>query len=165
MPLIDTNHQRAALLVLLLGVALVIALTPYATGLISIPVMYAVFAPVHEWLSMRMRPKLAATVVVLLALFLIVVPGVSFAGLIVNQSQGIAGGVIQSPLLGRLKELRLGGIELGPHLADLGARVVRLIGASAVGLFGTAVGLARNLHISLFSPYYLLLRPPETWQA
>src|SRR2546425_989477 len=116
MPLIDTNHQRAALLVLLLGVALVIALTPYATGLIGIPVLYAIFAPVHEWLCMRMRPKLAATVVVLLALFLIVVPGVSFAGLIVNQAQGIAGGVIQSPLLGRLKELRLGGGGLGPRL-------------------------------------------------
>src|SRR3989442_5504172 len=119
MPLIDTNHQRAALLVLLLGVALVIALTPYATGLIGIPVLYAIFAPVHEWLCMRMRPKLAATVVVLLALFLIVVPGVSFAGLIVNQAQGIAGGVIQSPLLGRLKELRLGRICPGPRLGDL----------------------------------------------
>ena len=61
MPLIDTNHQRAALLVLLLGVALVIALTPYATGLIGIPVLYAVFTPVHEWLSLRVRPKIAAS--------------------------------------------------------------------------------------------------------
>ncbi len=165
MPLIDTNHQRAALLVLLLGVALVIALTPYATGLIGIPVLYAIFAPVHEWLSMRMRPKLAATVVVLLALFLIVVPGVSFAGLIVNQAQGIAGGVIQSPLLGRLKELRLGGIDLGPRLADLGARVVGWIGSSAFGLIGTATRLALNLTISLFGLFYLLLRPHETWQA
>src|SRR5213592_1306442 len=165
MPLIDTNHQRAALLVLLLGVALVIALTPYATGLIGIPVLYAVFAPVHEWLSMRMRPKLAATVVVLLALFLIVVPGVSFAGLIVNQAQGIAGGVIQSPLLGRLKELRLGGIDLGPRLADLGARVVGWIGSSAFGLIGTATRLALNLTISLFGLFYLLLRPNRTWEA
>src|SRR5438093_902289 len=165
MPLIDTNHHRAALLVLLLGVALVIALTPYATGLIGIPVLYAVFAPVHEWLSMRMRPKLAATVVVLLALFLIVVPGVSFAGLIVNQAQGIAGGVIQSPLLGRLKELRLGGIDLGPRLADLGARVVGWIGSSAFGLIGTATRLALNLTISLFGLFYLLLRPHEPWQA
>jgi len=165
MPLIDTNHQRAALLVLLLGVGLVIALTPYATGLIGIPVLYAIFAPVHEWLSMRMRPKLAATVVVVLALFLIVVPGVSFAGLIVNQAQGIAGGVIQSPLLGRLKELRLGGIDLGPRLADLGARVVGWIGSSAFGLIGTATRLALNLTISLFGLFYLLLRPHETWQA
>src|SRR5205807_686270 len=68
MPLIDTNHQRAALLVLLLGLGLVIALTPYATGLIGIPVLYAVFAPVHEWLSLRARPKVAASLVVVLAL-------------------------------------------------------------------------------------------------
>src|SRR2546428_7700289 len=161
MPLIDTNHQRAALLILLLGVGLVIALTPYATGLIGIPVLYAIFAPVHEWLCVRVRPKLAATSVVVLALFLIVVPGVSFAGLIVNQAQGIAGGVIQSPLLGRLKELKLGGIDLGPRLADLGATGVGWIGSSAVALIGTATRLALNLSISLFGLLYLLLRPHE----
>src|SRR5881409_1781706 len=165
MPLNDTNHQRAALLVLLLGVALVIALTPYATGLIGIPVLYAVFAPVHEWLSMRMRPKLAATVVVLLALFLIVVPGVSFAGLIVNEAQGIAGSVVRSPLLKRLEELQPGGVDLGPRLADLGAKLVSWIGSSAFGLIGTATRLALNLTISLFGLFYLLLRPGETWTA
>src|SRR5438105_6123926 len=165
MPLIDTNHQRAALLVLLLGVALVIALTPYATDLIGIPVLYAVFTPVHEWLSLRVRPKLAASLVVALALFLIVVPGVSFAGLIVGQAQEIAGGVIRNPLLGRLRELRLGGMDLGPRLADLGAQVVAWIGSSAFGLVGTATRLALNLTISLFGLFYLLLRPGETWEA
>jgi predicted PurR-regulated permease PerM len=165
MALIDTNHQRAAWLVLLLGVALVIALTPYATGLLGIPVLYAVFAPVHEWLGMRMRPRIAATLVVTLALFLIVVPGVSFAGLIVGQAQEIAGGVIRNPLLGRLRELRLGGIDLGPRLADLGATVVAWIGSSAFGLVGTATRLALNLTISLFGLFYLLLQPHETWEA
>src|SRR2546429_298959 len=165
MPLIDTNHQRAALLVLLLGVALVIALTPYATGLIGIPVLYAVFTPVHEWLSLRVRPKLAATFVVALALFLIVVPGVSFAGLIVGQAQEIAGGVIRNPLLGRLRELKLGGMDLGPRRADVGAQVVGWIGSSAFGLVGTATRLALNLTISLFGLFYLLLRPGETWEA
>src|SRR5437764_3822083 len=165
MPLIDTNHQRAALFVLLLGVALVIALTPYATGLIGIPVLYAVFTPVHEWLSLRVRPKIAASLVVALALFLIVVPGVSFAGLIVGQAQEIAGGVIRNPLLGRLRELRLGGMDLGPRLADLGAQVVAWIGSSAFGLVGTATRLALNLTISLFGLFYLLLRPGQTWDA
>jgi predicted PurR-regulated permease PerM len=165
MPLIDTNHGRAALLVLLLGVALVIALTPYATGLIGIPVLYAVFAPVHEWLSLRVRTKLAATLVVALALFLIVVPGVSFAGLIVSQAQEIAAGVIRNPLLGRLRELQPGGMDLGPRLADLGAQVVSWIGSSAFGLVGTATRLALNLTISLFGLFYLLLQPGETWEA
>src|SRR3989442_12002916 len=114
---------------------------------------------------MRMRPKLAATVVVVLALFLIVVPGVSFAGLIVNQAQGIAGGVIQSPLLGRLKELRLGGVPLGPPLPDLGGRVVGWVGASAFGVIRTAPRLALNLPLSLFGLFYLPLPPHETWPA
>ena len=165
MPLIDTNHGRAALLILLLGIALVIALTPYATGLIGIPVLYAVFAPVHEWLTLRVRPKIAASLVVVLALFLIVVPGVSFAGLIVNQAQQITGGVVRNPILGRIAQLELGGIDIGPRLADLGAKIVGWLGSSAFGLIGTATRLALNLTISLFGLFYLLLRPGETWEA
>src|SRR5437773_6716059 len=165
MPLIDTNHQRAALFVLLLGVALLIALTPYATRLIGLPDLYAEFSPVHEWLSLRVQPQLAATLVVALAHFLIVVPVVSFAGLIVSQAQEIAGGVIRNPLLGRLRELKFGGMDLGPRLADLGAQVVAWIGSSAFGLVGTATRLALNLTISLFGLFYLLLRPGETWEA
>src|SRR5258707_5513107 len=110
MPLIDTNHGRAALVTLLLGLGLVIALTPYATGLIGIPVLYAVFAPVHDWLSLRVRPRLAATLVVALALFLIVLPGVSFAGLIVSQAQEIAGAVIRNTMLVSLRKLTIVGI-------------------------------------------------------
>src|SRR3989440_127260 len=150
MPLIDTNHQRAALLVLLLGLGLVIALTPYATGLIGIPVLYAVFAPVHAWLSLRARPKVAASLVVVLALFLIVVPGVSFAGLIVNQAQQITGSVVKNPILGRIAQLELGGVDIGPRIADLGAKIVGWLGSSAFGLIGTATRLALNLTISLF---------------
>src|SRR5437870_9486003 len=111
MAFLDTNHQRAALLILLLGAALVVALTPYTTGIIGIPVLYAVFAPVHEWLARRVKEKVAATIVVALALFLIVVPGVSFAGLIVNQAQDIAGNVVRSPILRQLAQLRPGGVD------------------------------------------------------
>src|SRR6266702_835693 len=165
MPLIDTNHQRAALLVLLLGLGLVIALTPYATGLIGIPVLYAVFAPVHEWLSLRARPRVAASLVVVLALFLIVVPGVSFAGLIVNQAQQITGSVVRNPILGRIAQLELGGVDICPRIADLGAKIVGWLCSSAFGLIGTARRLALNLTISLFGLFYLLLRPGETWEA
>src|SRR6266566_749057 len=117
MPFIDSNHQRAALLLLLLGLGLVITLSPYATGLV------------------------------------------------VNQAQQIAGGVIQSPLLGRLAELKVGTIDVGSQLADLGAKIVSFIGSSAFGLIGTATRLALNLTISLFGLFFLLLSPGETWSA
>src|SRR2546427_7279519 len=45
--------------------------TPYATGLIGIPVLYAVFAPAHDWPAKRASPRLAASLVVALALVLL----------------------------------------------------------------------------------------------
>ncbi len=165
MPFLDTNHQRAALVLIVLGIALLVAFVPFATGLVGIPVLYVVFEPVHRWLTRRISPRFAAAIVVLLALFLIVVPGVSFAGLIVAQAQEIAGGVVQSPLLTRLSQLQIRNFDIGAQLADLGGKLVTWIGTSAFGLIGTATRLALNLTISLFGLYYLLLRPGETWQA
>lgn len=165
MPILETNNQRAALIILVLGIALVVAMTPFATGIIGIPVLYVVFQPVHDWLMRRTGPRSSAALVVALALFLIVVPGVSFAGLIVTQAQEIASGVVQSPLLDRLAQLHLGGTAIGPQLAGLGSKLVSWIGTSAFGLIGTATRLALNLVISLFGLYYLLLRPSETWEA
>ncbi|MGH7613070.1 MAG: AI-2E family transporter [Gemmatimonadales bacterium] len=165
MPFLDSNHQRAALVLFVLGIALVVAFVPFATGLVGIPVLYVVFEPVHRWLTRRISPRFAAAIVVLLALFLIVVPGVSFAGLIVAQAQEIAGGVVQSPLLDRLSRLQIRNFDIGAQLAGLGGKLVTWIGTSAFGLIGTATRLALNLTIALFGLYYLLLRPGETWRA
>jgi predicted PurR-regulated permease PerM len=165
MAFLDTNHQRAALVVLLLGFALAWALSPYATGLIGIPVLYVIFAPLQRWLAKRMKPSLAATLVVLLGLFLIVVPGVSFAGLVVNEAQQIAGGVVKSPILARLSALRIGGTDIGPELANLGRSIVGWLGTGAFSLVGTATRLALNLTIAFFGLYYLLLRPAQIWEA
>src|SRR2546426_10141730 len=97
MPFIDTNHQRAAILVLVLGVALLIALTPYATGLIGIPVLYAVFAPAHDWLAKRASPRLPARLVVVPALLLTVPPGVSFARPVAHQAPPLGGRRLPRP--------------------------------------------------------------------
>jgi len=112
-----------------------------------------------------MQPTLAATLVVLLGLFLIVVPGVSFAGLVVNEAQQIATGVVKSPILARLSQLRIGGTDLGPELANLGRNIVGWLGTGAFTLVGTATRLALNLTIAFFGLYYLLLRPKEIWEA
>lgn len=164
MAFLDTNHQRAALVILLLGTALAIALAPYATGLIGIPVLFVIFEPVHRWLSRRTRPRLSAALVVALGVFVILVPGVSFAGLVINEAQQIAGGVMRSPILARLSELRIGQFDVGPQLAALGQRVVSWIGSSVFGLVGTATRLALNLTIAFFGLYYLLVSSGHTWE-
>lgn len=165
MPFLDTNHQRAALVILLLGAGLVIALAPYATGLIGIPVLYVIFAPLYRVLARRVRPRPAAALVVLLGVFLVLVPGLSFAGVIVSEAQQMASGVMQSPLLGRLGTLTVAGVNVGNQVAALGQRVVEWIGSSVFGLVGTATRFVLNLTIAFFGLYYLLLAGGQAWDA
>ena len=161
---IDSNHTRAAVLILLLGVGLAIALTPFATGLIGVPVLYVILQPAHDRLARHVRPVPAAVIVVLLALFLVVVPGVSFVSLVVSQAQQVAGG-LPGPLLTDLSHLHVGDTDLGPQLASLGQQVASWVGSRAFSLVGTAARLAINLLIALFGLYYAFLQPGESWAA
>lgn len=162
---IDSNHTRAAILILLLGIGLAIALTPFATGLIGIPVLYVILQPVHDRLARHVRPVPAAIIVVLLALFLVVVPGVSFVSLVVGQAQQVVAEGVSSPLLTSLQHLRIGDTDLGPQLASLGQDVATWVGSKAFSLVGTAARLAINLLIAVFGLYYAFLQPGETWKA
>lgn len=157
MALLDTAHQRASFLILLLGIGLLIALAPFMSGLVGGLVLYVIFAPAHRWLNRRIPARLSAGLVVMLALVILVVPTISFAGLVANQAQNIATGVIRGPLLDRLSELRFGEFELGPRLAGLGEKIVSWIGAGAFGLLGTATRIGLNLTLALFITFYLLL--------
>ncbi|HZH41934.1 MAG TPA: AI-2E family transporter [Gemmatimonadales bacterium] len=162
---IDSNHTRAAILILLLGVGLAIALTPFATGLIGIPVLYVILQPAHNRLARHVRPVPAAAAVVLLALFLVAVPGVSFVSLVVNQAQQVVAGGGSNPLLAGLAHLKIGDTDLGPQLAGMAQDVAGWIGSKAFSLVGTAARLAINLLIALFGLYYAFLQPGETWKA
>ena len=126
MAFLDTKQDRAAFLIFVLGLGLVWALWPFSTGLIGAPVLYVVFAPVHRWLAKQINPKLAAGLVVLLGIILVIGPGAAFVGVIANEAQDIAGGVIRSPLLTRLRELRVGPYDIGAQIGAAGSRLVAL---------------------------------------
>lgn len=164
MPVIDTKHQRAAIVIILLAIGIVIALFPYSSGLFGIPVLYIVFAPIYSWLAQRMRRGLAAGLCVTVGVFLILVPGASLAGLIVAEAQGMAEGVAESPVLDRLQTLRIGNYHIGPQLAELGQRAVTFIGGSLFGLLGTATRLVLNIAIAFFGLYYMLTAAGGTWK-
>lgn len=163
MAFLDTAHQRASLIILLLGCALLFALAPFASGLVGGLVLFVIFAPLQRWLSRRMPPKVAAILVVLLALIILVVPTLSFAGLVATQAESIATSVIRGPLLDRISQFKFGELELGPRLAGLGEKIVTWIGASAFGLLGTATRLGLNLTIALFLVYYMLTGDRSAW--
>jgi predicted PurR-regulated permease PerM len=163
MTFLDSHRDRAAVLLVLLGAVLIWALMPFATGLIGIPVLYVIFRPVHDRLTRRVGRPISAGLVVALALLLIVTIGVAFTGLVVTQLQDIVGGLKGSPTLARLGALRIGGIAVGPALADAGTSILGWAGGSALSVLGSATRQALNMTIALFGFYYLLLKPGEVW--
>ena len=161
----DTKKERAALVVLLLAVALAIALSPYVSGLLGAPVLYVLFRPMHQWLSQKIKPWIAAAIVILVAFLLIVIPGIWLIGMLVGQAQGVAASLVNSPLLARISTLRVGQFEVGPQLASIGKEVITWLGGSALGFIGTATRFTLNLLFTFFGLYYLLLNPDGTWRA
>jgi len=165
MSFLDSTQRRAALLILLLGAGMAMALAPFGSGLIGGLVLYVVFHPVQVWLLRRLPPRVAAGIVVLLAFLLLVIPTAIFAGLVLDQAKSIGTGVIHGPLFDRIAGLELAGYPIGPRLVGLGEELVKWLGASAFGLLGTATRIGLNLTISLFIVYYLLLRGHNAWEA
>jgi predicted PurR-regulated permease PerM len=163
MRLLDTKHQRAAVLILLLGAALVVALSPFATGLIGIPVLYIIFAPVYRELQPRIRPTPAAAVTVGLAMVIILLVFLVLTLVFVNQAPQIASGILESPLRTRLNDIRIGSYQLGPQLSAMSEKIVSWMGSGAIGVIGTATRLTLNLIISLFGLYYLLISAGKVW--
>jgi predicted PurR-regulated permease PerM len=166
MSFIDTKRQRAALLISALGLGVVYALWPFITGLMGALVLYVVLSPAYRaMIRGGVRPGLAAGLVVLLALLLVLGPGVSFIGLLANQAQDMARSVLGSPLLARLRELRVGPYDIGAQIESLGAQIVSWAGSSALSAVGTATRVGIQLTIACFGLFYLLLAPGGTWPS
>jgi predicted PurR-regulated permease PerM len=164
MPFIDTKRQRAALLISALGLGLVYALWPFITGLTGALVLYVVFSPLYRALIRSgARPGITAGIVVLVGLLLVVGPGISFIGLLANQAQDMARGVLSSPLLARLRELRLGPYDIGAQIEQLGSQIVSWAGSSALSVVGTATRVGIQLTIAFFGLFYLLVAPAGVW--
>jgi predicted PurR-regulated permease PerM len=164
MSFLDTKQQRASWVILVLGIGLALALWPFLTGLVGAPVLYIVFAPVHRELARRIPSRFAAGITLLLAMAIILVPGVGFVGLLAGEAQDMARGVIRSPLLERVRELNIAGYDIGAQIEQLGSRLVSFVGSSLLGIAGTATRLLLELTVAFFGLYYLLVSADDVWR-
>jgi predicted PurR-regulated permease PerM len=144
---------------------LIYTLWPFITGLIGAPVLFVIFAPVQRRLTRWISPPKAAAVVLVLAVVLVVGPGISFVGLIANEAQGMATQVIRSPVLARLRELRIGPYDIGAQIETLGSQLVSWIGSNAISMIGTATRVGIQLTITFFGLFYLLVAPRGAWSG
>jgi len=166
MPFFDTNRERASWLVAILGTVIIIALFPYASGLLGAPVLYVVFSPLHEWLSRRLRNRsIAAAIVIVLALVGLVLPIAFMVTLLAGEAPDAVRSVLAWPLLQRLDTIQIGDFEIGPQIRAAGSQALSFVGGSAISLLGTATRLTLNLLFTFFGLFYILMDPRKAWEG
>ncbi|HEU0052157.1 MAG TPA: AI-2E family transporter, partial [Longimicrobium sp.] len=165
MAFLHTQKQRAAALVVTLGVLIVAALLPFASGLLGVAVLYVICAPAHRWLSRRVPPRVSALLVLLAALALICLPGATLLGLLLNETPDALRSMQNGQFFTEIAGVRILGVDVGQQLADAGGALVTWVSSQAFVLFGNAARGALSLLISFFGVYYLLVSPGHVWPA
>lgn len=163
MAFLETRRQRAGLLVALLGIAIAIALVPFATGLLGIVVLYVICAPAHRRLSRRIPKRMSAVLVLTTALVLVLLPLAVMVGVIVAEAPDAI--AVLRDNTDRLSSLRVGGMDVGTQLASAGGTAAAWVSEQAIGFFGGAARSLLSLVIAFFGLYYLLLYPNVVWKS
>lgn len=165
MAFLQTQRQRAAALVAALGLAIGIALAPFASGLLGIAVLYVICAPAHRRLCHHLPPRLSALLVLAVTLVLVLLPLGVVVGIVVNEAPGTIQALQHSPVLARLETLTIGGVDIGAQMAEAGGTVAGWVSQQALAFFGSAARGTLSLVIAFFGLYYLLLHPGAVWRG
>jgi predicted PurR-regulated permease PerM len=161
----EGGAPRAALLLVAAAIAVtVVGAVPLAAGLVAAPALAVICRPLQDRLAKRMRPKVAALVIVVLAWGVLVVPGAWLATRAIRQAPAAVGEVQ------RLTEAwRTGQPIFGTSPDSLVARA----GAASAGWLSAALGPALssighgilNLSIAVLGLYFLLVAGDAAWVA
>ncbi|MEO8030304.1 MAG: AI-2E family transporter [Gemmatimonadota bacterium] len=165
MPYLESNRGRATLLIAALGVALIIGLAPYISGLLGGIVFCVVLEPAHRWMARRFGASASALVLMLGLLLLIIGPGILFVVLVINQAQQLPADFGNSDLVHQLSTLHLGPVDIGGQIAESAKNLGQWMAHSAIGLVGTVTRFSLNIVVALFTVYYLLVEPGQAWRV
>jgi len=159
----NSPRDRAALLILALGVAIFVAISPFLSGLLGTAVLYVMFVPLYRRLARSMRGGPAATLTLLVALVVIGLPLVWLLGMVIGQAPDALRGVQGSSLFARIGSLRIGTVQVGPELAKASGTIVSWLSGQLFDFVGGATTAVLNLVIAFFGLYYMLRSGPMVW--
>jgi predicted PurR-regulated permease PerM len=165
MSFLESPRDRAALLILLLAAAILLAISPFFSGLMGTAVLYVMFVKPYEWLARRMRPAAAATIVLVAALLVIGFPLVWLLGVVIGQAPDALRSVQGSSLFSRISGLQIGSIDVGSEIAKASGTIVSWLSAQMFAFVGSATSAALNVVIAFFGLYYMLRSSGRVWDT
>jgi predicted PurR-regulated permease PerM len=165
MPFAQSTRDRAGLLILVLAVAILVALSPFFSGLLGTAVLYVIFVKPFTRLERTTKPGIAAAITIVGALLVIGLPLVWLLGVVIGQAPEALRTAQDSALFARIGGLRIGDFQVGTELAKASGTIVSWLSRQFFAFVGSATSAALNLVIAFFGLYYMLRSGPEVWRA
>ena len=165
MPFLQTPRDRAGTLIFALGVAIVLALLPFLSGLLGAGVLYVIFVSPYQRLVRVVKPGVAAILILVAALLVIAMPLAWLIGLVIDQAPDALRSVRGSEVFARIGQLRIGNLQAGAELAKASGTLAAWLSGQLIAFVGGATSVALNLVIAFFGLYYMLRSGPQIWAA
>jgi predicted PurR-regulated permease PerM len=163
MKFLETPRDRAGLLILALGVAILLALSPFLSGLLGAAVLYVIFSGFYRRLASVMPNGLASAITLIAAIVLIALPLTWLISVLLDRVPDALRSLQSGVLLDRLSQIRIGTVNLGAQVAEASGTLVQWVSAQAIGFVGGAASASLNLIIAFFGLYYMLHSGEALW--
>jgi predicted PurR-regulated permease PerM len=160
-----TKRDRARLLIVALGVAISLALSPFVSGLLGAAVLYVVCIEPYRRLARVLKPSVAAFITLTAAIVVIALPLTWLVGLVIDQAPDTLRSVQSSYLYTRIAQLRVGNLNIGAEIAKASGTLIQWFSGQAFDLVGSAARATLNLVIAFFGLYYMLHSGEQMWEA
>lgn len=158
-------RQRVAIIVILaVGASVLVLVAPYLGGLLLALVLHVLVEPVYLRLRRSLSSGAASAVVIIGIIVLLLAPTAWLLTLVVSQVPGAVRSVQDTGLLSTLETLRVGQIDIGARVGEIGGAAAGWVAARATALLGGAASTLLDFIIALFAVYYLLHSGGSVWR-
>lgn len=165
MDFLHSKQQRAALVIVLLGAGILVAIAPFASGLLGAAVLYVICAPIYQRLRRMMNADLAAAITLLVAIVGIAVPIAWIIVLATDQLPDALRSTQDNTFIQRLSTIRIGNLDIGSEIAKASGTFAQWLSRQAFVFVGGAAKATLNLVISFFALYYMLGSSETSWRT
>jgi predicted PurR-regulated permease PerM len=165
MKFLESPKDRAALLILALGIAILLALGPFLSGLLGAAVLYVMFVGPYKRMVRVMPTGLASALTLIFAIVAIALPLAWLIGVLIDRIPAALSSLQSGVLLERLSQLRVGRVDVGARIAEASGSLVQWVSAQAIGFVGGAASASLNLIIAFFGLYYMLHSGDALWKG
>ncbi|CAN5531899.1 AI-2E family transporter [soil metagenome] len=156
--------QTLRRLVYVIGIAILLGVLPFLSGLLGALMLYVMVRPLHERLAQRVPPSVAALAITFCVIVLILLPGIWLVSTIITEGSDFLGSLKADAVVAWLDATTIGKFNLGGELAGVARGMTAMIPTRVVTLFGNVSSAVLNVVIALFGLYYLLLGGSALWR-